>query len=259
MSATTLMGFEDVTFGYQSKKPPVLQGLDLELKAGRMTAILGPNGAGKTTLLHLALGWLKPWKGTIHLDGKRLGDYSRQELGLWMALVPQGEHIPFEYSVLEYVLLGRAPHLPSLAMPTEKDYVATFDALEKSGITSLYDHSILALSGGERQLALTARALAQQPRLLLLDEPTAHLDLHNKSRLIRIMQELRAQGITILMTTHEPEVALAVADDVILMEMGRVLAYGSVDETLTAENLSRVYRIPIRIIPLDGKKQVLWI
>jgi iron complex transport system ATP-binding protein len=176
-----------------------------------------------------------------------------------MALVPQGEHIPFEYSVLEYVLLGRAPHLPSLAMPAEKDYAAAFEALEKSGIASLYDHSILALSGGERQLVLVARALAQQPRLLLLDEPTAHLDLHNKSRLIRIMQELRAQGITILITTHEPEVALVVADEVILMEMGRVLAYGPVDATLTAENLSQIYRIPIRIVPFEGKKQVLWV
>jgi len=259
MSATTLMGFEDITFGYQPKRPPVLTGLDLELKAGSMTAILGPNGAGKTTLLHLALGWLKPWQGTIRLAGKRLGDYSRQELGRWMALVPQGEHIPFEYSVLEYVLLGRAPHLPSLAMPAEKDYAAAFEALEKSGIASLYDHSILALSGGERQLVLVARALAQQPRLLLLDEPTAHLDLHNKSRLIRIMQELRAQGITILITTHEPEVALVVADEVILMEMGRVLAYGPVDATLTAENLSQIYRIPIRIVPFEGKKQVLWV
>jgi iron complex transport system ATP-binding protein len=259
MSATTLMGFEDITFGYQPKRPPVLTGLDLELKAGSMTAILGPNGAGKTTLLHLALGWLKPWQGTIRLAGKRLGDYSRQELGRWMALVPQGEHIPFEYSVLEYVLLGRAPHLPSLAIPAEKDYAAAFEALEKSGIASLYDHSILALSGGERQLVLVARALAQQPRLLLLDEPTAHLDLHNKSRLIRIMQELRAQGITILITTHEPEVALVVADEVILMEMGRVLAYGPVDATLTAENLSQIYRIPIRIVPFEGKKQVLWV
>jgi len=259
MSATTLMGFEDITFGYQPKRPPVLTGLDLELKAGSVTAILGPNGAGKTTLLHLALGWLKPWQGTIRLAGKRLGDYSRQELGRWMALVPQGEHIPFEYSVLEYVLLGRAPHLPSLAIPAEKDYAAAFEALEKSGIASLYDHSILALSGGERQLVLVARALAQQPRLLLLDEPTAHLDLYNKSRLIRIMQELRAQGITILITTHEPEVALAVADEVILMEMGRVLAYGPVDATLTAENLSQIYRIPIRIVPFEGKKQVLWV
>jgi iron complex transport system ATP-binding protein len=259
MSTMPMMDFENITFGYQPNDPPVLQSLGLDLRAGKITAVLGPNGAGKTTLLHLALGWLKPWQGTIRLAGKHLSDYSRQELGRWMALIPQSEHIPFEYSVLEYVLLGRAPHLPSLGMPGEQDYAAAFEALESSGIANLYDHSILALSGGERQLVLVARALAQQPRLLLLDEPTAHLDLCNKSRLMRIVRELRVQGITILMTTHEPEVALAVADDVILMEMGRVLAYGPVDATLTAENLSRVYRIPIRIVSLEGQKQVLWI
>lgn len=254
-----MMDFEEVTFGYQPKKPPVIQNLTLNLRAGSVTAILGPNGAGKTTLINLALGWFKPWQGKIHLAGKHLSDYSRHELGHWMALVPQGEHIPFEYSVLEYVLLGRAPHLPSLAMPKERDYSIAFQALEESGIANLYDHSVQALSGGERQLVLVARALAQQPRLLLLDEPTAHLDLHNKSRLIRVMQELRAQGITILMTTHEPELALAVADEVVLMEMGRVLAYGAIDETLTAENLSRVYQIPIRIVPIEGKNRVIWI
>lgn len=253
------MVFDGITFGYQPKKLPVLTHLNLELKAGSITTILGPNGAGKTTLLHLALGLLKPWQGTIHLAERRLGDYSRQELGCWMALVPQGEHLPFEYSVLEYILLGRAPHLPALSMPGEQDYAIAFEALEKSGIRNLYDHSVLALSGGERQLVLVARALTQQPRLLLLDEPTAYLDLHNKSRLIGILRELHAQGVTILMTTHEPEVALAVADQVILMEMGRVLAYGGVEETLTAENLSQVYHIPIRIVSVEGKKQVLWV
>jgi iron complex transport system ATP-binding protein len=257
--STSLMVFDGITFGYQPKKLPVLTRLNLELKAGSITTILGPNGAGKTTLLHLALGWLKPWQGTICLGEKRLDDYSRQELGRWMALVPQGEHLPFEYSVLEYILLGRAPHLHPLSMPGKRDYAVAFEALEKSGISGLFDHSVLALSGGERQLVLVARALTQQPRLLFLDEPTAYLDLHNKSRLIGILRELHAQGVTILMTTHEPEVALAVADQVILMEMGRVLAYGPVDETLTAENLSQVYRIPIRIISIEGKKQVLWV
>jgi len=253
------MTFDSITFGYRLHKPSVLADLSLELKAGSITAILGPNGAGKTTLLYLALGWLKPWQGEIHLAGRRLGDYHRQELGRWMALVPQSEHIPFEYSVLEYVLLGRAPHLPALGMPGERDYAAAFEALERAGIVSLADHSLLTLSGGERQLVLVARALTQQARLLLLDEPTAHLDLHNKSRLIQIIRDLRSEGITILMTIHEPEVVMAVADEVILMEMGRVLAQGPLDETVTAENLGRVYHIPIRIVSLEGKKRVLWV
>jgi iron complex transport system ATP-binding protein len=254
-----LMSFVGLTFGYDRGKPPVLSGLDVSLAAGHTTAILGPNGAGKTTLLYLALGWLKPWQGEVLLAGERLAAYPRRELGRWVALVPQSEHVPFEYSVLEYVLLGRAPHLPPLATPTERDYAAAFEALEGTGITELYDHSILRLSGGERQLALVARALAQQPRLLLLDEPTTHLDLRNKSSLIGVIRDLKAQGVTILMTSHEPEVVLAVADDVLLMEPGRVLAFGTLDEALTAENLSRVYHLPVRIVPVEGKKQVLWV
>jgi iron complex transport system ATP-binding protein len=254
-----LMSFTEITFGYDRKKTPVLAGLDVSLAAGHTTVILGPNGAGKTTLLHLALGWLRPWQGDIRLAGKPVGAYPRQELGRWMALVPQGEHIPFEYSALEYVLLGRAPHLPPLATPAEKDYVAAFEALEKAGIADLYDHSILALSGGERQLVLVARALAQQPRLLLLDEPTAHLDLRNKSRLIGVIRDLKAQGVTILMTSHEPEVVLAVADDVLLIEQGRVLAFGPLDQALTAENLSRIYGLPVRVVSLEGRKQVVWV
>jgi iron complex transport system ATP-binding protein len=257
--STPLLVFDGIHFGYQPKIPPLLKDLDLEVKTASITAILGPNGAGKTTLLHLALGWLKPWQGIIRLDEKPLNDYSRQELGRLIALIPQSEHVPFEYSVLEYVILGRSPHLSPLAMPDEGDYVAAFEVLEKIGISSLSNSSILALSGGERQLVLVARALTQQSRLLLLDEPTAHLDLYNKSHLIEIIRELRAQGVTILMTTHEPDVALAISDQAVLMEAGRVVAWGSVDETLTAENLSQAYRIPIRIVSIDGKKQVLWL
>lgn len=254
-----LMSFSEITFGYNRKKTPVLAGLDVSLVAGHTTAILGPNGAGKTTLLYLALGWLRPWQGDIWLAGKPIGEYPRQELGRWMALVPQGEHIPFEYSALEYILLGRAPHLPPLAVPAEKDYAAAFEALEMAGIVALADNSLLALSGGERQLVLVARALAQQPRLLLLDEPTAHLDLRNKSRLIGVIRDLKARGVTILMTSHEPEVVLAVADDVLLIEQGRVLAFGPLDQALTAENLSRIYGLPVRVVSLEGKKRVVWV
>lgn len=259
MNAAKLLNFKNITFGYQLRQPPVIHDLDLSLNAGKVTAILGPNGAGKTTLLHLALGWLKPWQGTVQLMEKPLSHYSRQELGRWMALVPQGEHIPFEYSVLEYLLLGRAPHLPPLSMPGERDYSIAFEALEKVGIENLYNHPLPTLSGGERQLVLVARALTQQPRLLLLDEPTAHLDLSNKSRMIHIIRELHAQGITVLMTTHEPEVVLAVAEDVILMAKGHVMDYGPLEQVLTSENLSKIYGLPVNVITADGRKQVMWI
>ena len=255
---TPLLSFHQVRFGYQRNTLPVLDGLDLSLKEGRITAILGPNGAGKTTLLYLALGWLKPWAGVINLAGKPIEEFSRRVLGQQMALIPQSEHIPFEYTVLEFVLLGRAPYLPSLGMPSHTDERIAYEALEKVGITHLFDHSVLGISGGERQLVLVARALAQTPKLLLLDEPTSHLDLGNKYRLVRILQGLQEHGATILMTTHEPDLALAVSDEAVLMEKGRVLISGPTTEVATGENLSRIYRVPVKIIPVEGKNQVIW-
>jgi len=254
----SLLSFHQVRFGYNRRFSPVFNGLDLSLKEGRITAILGPNGAGKTTLMYLALGWLKPWAGVINLSGKPIESYSRRELGKQIALIPQSEHIPFEYTVLEYVLLGRAPYLPSLGMPSQADEMIAYDALKKVGIPDLFDHSILAISGGERQLVLTARALAQEPRLLLMDEPTSHLDLSNKYRLVQILKELQERGTSILMTTHEPDIALKVSDEAILMEKGRVLVSGPTSEVATGENLSRIYRVPVKIIPVEGKKQVVW-
>jgi iron complex transport system ATP-binding protein len=233
--------------------------LNISLKEGSITAILGPNGAGKTTLLYLALGWLKPWHGKISLSGKPLENYSRRALGQQIALIPQSEHIPFEYTVLEYVLLGRAPYLPPLGMPMPDDERLAYEALVKVGIANLYDHSMLRISGGERQLVLVARALAQEPKILLLDEPTSHLDLSNKFRLLNILKGLQKHGATILMTTHEPDIALAVSDDAILMEKGCVLASGTTNEVITSDNLTRIYRVPVRIVTVEGKNQVLWL
>jgi iron complex transport system ATP-binding protein len=255
--SASLMAFQQVLFGYDRKTSPVIDGLNITLKEGSITAILGHNGAGKTTLLYLALGWLKPWNGKISLSGKPLENFSRRALGRQIALIPQSEHIPFEYTVLEYVLLGRAPYLPSLGMPSPTDERLAYEALEKVGIANLYDHSILGISGGERQLVLAARALAQEPNILLLDEPTSHLDLSNKFRLIQILKGLQEHGTTILMTTHEPEIALAVSDEAILMEKGHVLVSGPTTEVATGENLSRIYHVLVKIIPVEGKNQVL--
>ena len=255
----SFLGFRKVLFGYDKKFPPVIANLNLSLQEGHITTILGPNGAGKTTLLFLALSWLKPWAGSVALKGRPMDSFGRRSLGQQIALIPQNEHVPFEYTVLEYVLLGRAPYLPALGMPGEEDERIAYEALKKVGIEHLYNHSILAISGGERQLVLAARALAQQPRLLLLDEPTSHLDLSNKYRLVTILKELREQGTTILMTTHEPELALVTSDEVILMDKGKVFLAGSTAEVATSENLSHIYHVPVKIIKVEGKPQVLWI
>jgi iron complex transport system ATP-binding protein len=252
-----LLSFQDVTFHYSPQSHPALRQLSLDIHHGSVTAVLGPNGAGKTTLLHLALGWLKPQGGRVLLAGQPLGGYSRGELGRWMGLVPQSEHIPFEYSVLEYVLLGRAPYLKPLEMPGAEDCRLAAQALEHVGLGGWDERSIARLSGGERQLVLIARALAQQPRLLLLDEPTAHLDLGNKSRLLGLLRELLARQVTILLTTHEPEVAAAVATHLVLMRDGQVLCAGPLAETCNSQWLSATYGVPVRVTEVDGRQVVL--
>ena len=253
-----LLNFEEITYGYDSAKTEALRSLSLTIPAGSITAILGPNGAGKTTLLRLALGWLHPQKGRIELAGLPLRSYSRRELGRWMALVPQSEYIPFEYSLLEYVLLGRTPYLHALDMPGEADYQIARSALEQVGLGGRHNQSILKLSGGERQLVLVGRALAQQPRLLLLDEPTSHLDLSNKSHLLGLLRRLSAQGVTILFTTHEPELAAALANQLVLMRSGQVLQAGPLPDIFNSAALSQAYGVPVQVVEAAGRKVVIW-
>jgi iron complex transport system ATP-binding protein len=235
----------------------VLRDLSLELPAGAVTAVLGPNGSGKTTLLRLLLGVLRPQAGTIQLAGRPLGSYSRRERSQFVGLVPQDEHIPFDFTVFEYVLLGRAPYIGPLKMPGEADRQVALEALQQAGLAGMEDRTLPTLSGGERQLASVARALAQQPQLLLLDEPTAHLDLSNQGRLLAIIRWLAAQGRTAVLTTHDPTLAAAVAGFAVLMRGGQVLAAGPVATTLTAPTLSATYGVPVRVLEVDGSRVIL--
>lgn len=254
-----LLVFDRVSFGYEPRAKKVLSEISFDLPAQQVTLLFGPNGCGKTTLLYLTLGWLQPEQGTIWAEGRPLSSLNRRQRGRFMALVPQTEHTPFDYSVLEYVLLGRAPHLPSLAEPGELDIEIALNALGRVGIEALAQQSMRALSGGERQLVLMARALTQQPRLLLLDEPTAHLDLQNTYRLVQVVRQLKRQGITVLMTSHDPQVVLALADQVVILRQGKVFRQGGLDETFTSEVLQAVYAIPLQIRMVEGKKTIQWL
>ena len=254
----SLLVFQDIRFGYPTNGHSVFQRLSLGIAPGSVTAILGPNGAGKTTLLHLALGWLKPQDGEVLLRERPLRAYSRGELGRLIGLVPQSEHIAFEYSLLEFVLLGRAPYLKPLAMPTGDDIDIAVGALARVGLAGWERRSIGRLSGGERQLVLIARALAQRPRILLLDEPTTHLDLGNKTRLVRLLSGLVSEGVTILFTTHEPDVAAGLASHLVLMRDGDVLQTGTLEQTFRSDLLSAIYGVPVEVADVGGRRVVLW-
>jgi iron complex transport system ATP-binding protein len=247
----------NVSFSYDGPGWPVLRDLSLEVPAGTVTAILGPNGSGKTTLLRLLLGVLRPASGTIRLAGRPQEDYSRRERSRFIGLVPQDEHIPFDFSVLEYVLLGRAPYLSPLQMPGAADRQVALEALHLVGMKGMENRLLPNLSGGERQLVTLARALAQQPHVLLMDEPTAHLDLSNQDRLLAIMDDLAARGVTLVLTTHDPNLAASVAGFAVLMRTGKVLAAGPPESTLTPETLSATYDVPVQVYRIDGRRVIL--
>jgi len=248
--------FEDVSYTYPSGRKPALQSFNLHIPAGSITAILGPNGAGKTTFLSLVLGWLKPQSGAILAGGKPLASYSRREMGQRMALVPQREQVTFDYSILEYVLLGRAPYLMPLEMPDDSDCRIAAEAMAMAALSGWEERSITTLSGGELQLVLIARALVQQPEILLLDEPGSHLDLGNLSQLIKILRAQNESGVTVLFSTHDPNFAARLADDLVLMQAGRLIDHGPNSKMLTEEKLSGLYNTPVTTITQDGLKFV---
>ena len=268
-----VLRFEDVVFAYGPETPLVVgrggggasgaggggrSGFDLAVGAGTVTAILGPNGAGKTTLLHLAMGWLRPRGGRILLEDRSLTEWPRREMGRAVALVPQTERTPFALTVLDYVLLARAPYMATLAMPGPDDVAVARDAIEEVGLAAVAHRPVTSLSGGERQCAILARAFAQQPRLLLMDEPTSHLDLGHKSRLIELLRRCVGRGLTVLLTTHEPDVAAAVATDLVLMRGGLVQRSGALAEVFNADDLSRTYGVQVRIGYVEGRQVVAW-
>ncbi len=249
-----MIAISKLSFGYDGSL--VLDGVTFEIPQG-VTALLGPNGTGKTTLLRIILGVLRPQAGTVWIAGRPQSAYSRRELSQTIGFVPQNEQITFELSVREYVLLGRAPHLHPLELPSTHDSQIVSHVLETLGILDLQDRPVSCLSGGERQLVIIARAWAQRPKILLLDEPTAHLDLKNQARVITAIRESAQQGITVLFTTHDPNLALAIADYTVLLQKGRPCLVGPTPSLLSAENLSAVYGVPVEVVTVDGRALIL--
>lgn len=247
MNPPTALSLENIRFRYPQSEGYVVRDVTLQIPSQQVIAILGPNGAGKTSLLHLILGLLRPERGSVCLQGKPHHAYTGRQRSRLMSMMPQFETIPFNFTVLEYVLLGRTPYLEPFQMPGEADIEVARQTLEQLGLSSLGAKTVTQLSGGERQMVLLARALAQQTEILLLDEPTAHLDLGNKSRLLRHLNDLADKGITIVFTTHDPNVVTFIADGVLLMNDGHLVEQGTIEEVFTAEKLAAIYNVPVRV------------
>ncbi|HEY6259445.1 MAG TPA: ABC transporter ATP-binding protein [Xanthobacteraceae bacterium] len=238
-----------LAIGYRDRE--VGRALDVSLEEGEVLALLGPNGSGKTTLLKTLLGILDPLAGEASIDGRPITAYSVAERARRIAYVPQS-HVPsFAFTVETVVLMGRTAHGNLFSAPSTADRAVVARALERFGIASLRARPYTMISGGERQLVLLARALAQEPRFIVLDEPTASLDFGNQGKVIREMRQLAASGHGVLFTTHDPNHALRAADRAFLMRNGQRVAEGKVRDVLTRARLESLYGTPIEALT-DG-------
>jgi iron complex transport system ATP-binding protein len=248
----------DATVRYPGMERPALDGLDLSMAAGELVGVVGPNGGGKTTLVRAILGLSPLQRGTVVLDGRPLAAWRRDELAQFAALVPQREDSAFSWRVEEMVAFGRYARLGPLAAMSRDDHRAVDRALERCDITALRSRPVEALSGGEWQRVRIARALAQEPRLLILDEPTASLDLGHEMGLFELVRRLVREGLGALVITHHLDLAARYADRMLLLDRGRLLATGAPALVMTPELLSRVFQWPVTVATLeDGAPQVV--
>ncbi|MCZ7593267.1 MAG: ABC transporter ATP-binding protein [Kiritimatiellae bacterium] len=239
--------------GYR-KKAQVLYDVSLTAIPGQVYGLIGPNGAGKTTLLRLLSGAHPPWSGWTLLGDRPLNTFTPRERAKRIAFVPQGVTIPVPFTVTDVVAMGRMPYISGWSPLSPEDESAVQTALEKVGLQEKADESIHALSAGERQRALLALALAQEPDVLLLDEPTAHLDLHHAWNLMRLVGDLaRTQQLVVILSTHDLSLAAANCDRLALIEKGKFAAEGTREDVLRADLLSQVYGHPLAVTVTDGQ------
>jgi iron complex transport system ATP-binding protein len=239
-------------FYYDSTKTSGFKGVNFSLQDGQVMSILGPNGCGKTTLLKCINRLTELHGGSIILDNHDISRLPRNQIARSIGYVPQVHQPAFPFSVLDTVLVGRAPHLGLLESPNANDIEIAEQSLETMGIYHLRDKSYTQISGGERQMVIFARVLTQQPSLLLLDEPTSHLDFGNQTRLLHEVKKLAATGLPIIMTSHFPDHVFMVSDTVAIMKEGSFIACGQPDEIITESRMQMVYGVPVSILYVDG-------
>lgn len=229
----------DLKCGYE--KTEIVHGVSFTVADGEFACIMGANGCGKSTTMKTILDILKPFGGAVELDGVDVFSMRSDQRARSFAYIPQSHTPPFPFTVADVVLMGRTPHIGEFARVRGKDRVIAYQALQQLGIESMAGEVYSELSGGQQQLVLIARALAQQPKVLLMDEPTASLDFGNQQTVLSRMRKLTGDGMSVLMITHDPGHAFFCADKVIMMEQGSVLGIGKPADIITQPNLKRIY------------------
>ncbi len=245
--AAPVLQVEGVSFSYGDR--PTLTDVCLVAQAGEIVGIIGPNGSGKSTLLRLVAGVLRPQQGRIAIAGEDLRRLSRVQTAQRVAVVPQSPHLPDSFTAWEVVLLGRTPYLRLLQSEGPRDFAAVQRAMEICGVWQLAERRMGDLSGGERQRVVIARALAQEPQLLLLDEPTAHLDINHQTAILDLIAALgREQGLAVVAVFHDLNLAAQYCQRLVILRSGQVLAEGTPREVITPQNISMAYGTTVCVV-----------
>jgi ABC-type cobalamin/Fe3+-siderophores transport system ATPase subunit len=242
------LDLDEVTVGY--KGVPVLKDVSFSLNAGEVLCILGPNGSGKTTLFKTIMKLKQPIIGKVFIDGDDISSWPFDKIAGYIGYIPQNYSPVFSYTALEMVLMGRTPRLGMWSIPNAKDIEVAVESMRSLNILHLKDKAFTKISGGERQLVLIARAIAQRTKLLIMDEPTNNLDFGNQALILSQIKMLTQKGMGVIMVTHAPEHAFLYAHKVLMVKDGHVLAYGKSEEILSEENLSKLYGLNLRLMPV---------
>lgn len=241
---------ENLSFAYGEHK--VLHEVSFQAEYGEFVSVLGPNGVGKSTLFRCILGLLKPSAGQTLVDGESITGMTAVALAKKIAYIPQSHHPAFNYSVLDMVLMGATAQLGGLSSPGQKQVQQAEAALERLGILYLKDRGYSNISGGERQLTLIARAIMQQAKILVMDEPSASLDFGNRIRVMQTVLQLTREGYCVIQSTHDPDQAYRYSDKVLALHGGRVIAYGPPRETINETLISTLYGVEVEVCPMQN-------
>lgn len=237
---------DDITFGYDSRRN-VIEHLSLAYDSPDVLCILGSNGMGKSTLLQCIIGAFPVSSGSVTVDGVRVGDYKARDFARKVAYIPQSHTPSFAYKVIDIVTMGRTSRIGYLANPSDEDVEIARGQLDYLGVGHLAEKAYTEISGGERQLVMIASALAQDPELMILDEPTAHLDFGNAYRFVELVEKLREKQMGVLMTTHFPDHALALDGTTAILSGGRIIATGKASEVITEASMGALYGIQVSV------------
>jgi iron complex transport system ATP-binding protein len=240
---------EGLSFSYSGDPADdIFREIDFSVGSGNIFCLLGPNGTGKSTILKCISGLLRPGQGRVLVHGEDISLLRAANIAQELGYVPQSQVSAFPFLVEDIVVMGRAPHLNVFASPSSQDIEIAYGSMETVGVASLAKRPCTTLSGGEWQLTLIARALAQQPRIMVLDEPTSHLDMGNQMKILRVVQELAERGLAIIMASHFPDHAFLVASRVAILNHGHIVAQGPPEDVITDKNMHETYGIDVKVL-----------